>query len=156
MRNYNETLVEVLHEASVYCGEILSPEHVAQIVREFEFDQGIELAPEVILSSVREAADRTCDSYIGNAYDSRSDWGDERVDDEVARWEVQRPAKVREEQLKALLKPKKVVRISNIEKDTSYLATSEKDCRCKTDVSGFQSALELGVVCIGKTVFEVL
>jgi hypothetical protein len=109
MRTYNESLVERLHDLSVNCGEIIAAEHAAQIIQEFEFEHGFEFTPETILASIREAADRTCESYIGNAYDSRSEWGEEQFKEEVEKWEAQRPAKVREAKIKALLTPPKVI-----------------------------------------------
>lgn len=103
MRNYNESLTQILHEAFVACGQILNSDHVAEFIGNFEYENEIELTESVIRSSVFEARDRTCDSFIGNAIDSRSDWGDEQVEEEIAKWEAQRPAKVRRKQIEAIL-----------------------------------------------------
>lgn len=96
------SLASYLHDEFVGCGEILPAAAIAQIITDCEFDSGTQFTEKEILVAVREAQNLTCESYIGNAYDS-TDWTQEQRDQEIAKWEAQRPKRVREKQVAAIL-----------------------------------------------------
>jgi hypothetical protein len=120
MSNYNETLVSILHEAFVTCGQILNPDHIAEFIADYEWENDIELTTKAITSSVREAKDRACDSFINNAVDSRSAWGDEAADAEIARWKAQRPKKVRQDWVKKVLSVEEHDEVSSLSRQQCF------------------------------------
>lgn len=89
----NETLVNILHDKFLYCGEILPASDVARIIREHEFTDGIEYDAQTILASIREASEKFVDSKIDNETDE-SQW---------AKWEAMRPSVMRQKQIEKIL-----------------------------------------------------
>jgi hypothetical protein len=96
--NRISSLSSYLHEEFVECGEVLPAASIAQIVTDCEFDGGTQFTEREILIAVREAQNLTCESYIGNAYDS-TDWTHEQREREIAKWEALRPKRIREKQI---------------------------------------------------------
>lgn len=96
-KTYTENRANVLesnlYEYSMTRGEILDPEHTAQVVLEWEMDNA-PLDRADILAAVWNAAESFVDSMVENEHDTETEGRDdlEPLEKRVERWEAMRPS----------------------------------------------------------------
>jgi hypothetical protein len=101
------------HEDFISSGEILPSEYIAETVAEFEKENACVLSPEDIHRALWNAKDSFVDSMQGNVQDGYNYEGRHReteteYEEELARYEAMRPAKVRQAEVQAMVENKTV------------------------------------------------